>query len=107
MRVAGRWASFDGNLPHCTLAFAGTRFSLIYYSQLSHRQLQPADRAYLEVELGFRLPPKEGGAPALRYATRDDRIARGLRAFALWQRCEEDSLDYLAAWRGSREDDPT
>ena len=69
--------------------------------------LQPADRAYLEVELGFRLPPKEGGAPALRYATRDDRIARGLRAFALWRRCAEDSQDYLAAWRGSREDDST
>ena len=27
----GKWVSFDGNLPHCTLPFKGTRYTLIYF----------------------------------------------------------------------------
>ena len=25
----GKWVDFDGNLPHCTLPFTGTRYTLI------------------------------------------------------------------------------
>ena len=27
----GKWVNFDGNMPHCTLPFKGTRFTLIYF----------------------------------------------------------------------------
>jgi hypothetical protein len=27
----GNWVNFDGNMPHCTLPFQGTRYTLIYF----------------------------------------------------------------------------
>ena len=33
-----KWHEFDGNLPHCTLPFTGTRYTLIYFVQVSARR---------------------------------------------------------------------
>jgi hypothetical protein len=32
LNVKNRWMGFDGNLPHGTLCFTGTRYSLIYFT---------------------------------------------------------------------------
>lgn len=47
---------FNGNQPHCTLPFAGERFSLIFFSSSGHDRMAPRDAAQLRA-LGFsRLP---------------------------------------------------
>mmetsp|Transcript_7548 Transcript_7548/g.11309 ORF Transcript_7548/g.11309 Transcript_7548/m.11309 type:complete len:977 (+) Transcript_7548:51-2981(+) len=48
---------FNGNQPHCTLAFRGERYSLIFFSTAGHDRMNPQDAQVLDV-LGFRLPPK-------------------------------------------------
>ena len=34
-----KWQLFDGNVPHCTLPYSGTRYTLIYFSQMSFKLL--------------------------------------------------------------------
>jgi hypothetical protein len=34
-----KWVQFDGNLPHCTLPYTGTRYTLIYFSNQSYELL--------------------------------------------------------------------
>ena len=31
-----KWVQFDGNLPHCTMPYRGTRYTLIYFIQRSY-----------------------------------------------------------------------
>eukprot|EP01048_Picozoa_sp_COSAG05_P012980 COSAG05_NODE_1341_length_5140_cov_4.176949_6_plen_517_part_00 len=31
-----KWVQFDGNIPHCTLPYTGTRYTLIYFSNQSY-----------------------------------------------------------------------
>ena len=33
------WVTFDGNIPHCTLPYKGTRYTLIYFTQMSYHLL--------------------------------------------------------------------
>lgn len=37
----GKWINFDGNMPHCTLPFHGTRFTLIYFINQSCATVAP------------------------------------------------------------------
>ena len=34
-----KWQRFDGNVPHCTMPYTGTRYTLIYFSQQSFKLL--------------------------------------------------------------------
>ena len=34
-----RWQRFNGNFPHCTLPYAGTRYTLIFFTQQSYKLL--------------------------------------------------------------------
>ena len=34
-----RWVNFDGNEPHCTLPYTGTRYTLIYFTHQSYSRL--------------------------------------------------------------------
>lgn len=54
--VRHKWQRFDGTRPHCTLPYAGTRYTLIYFTQCAHAALPIDDRAQLTA-LGFPLPP--------------------------------------------------
>ena len=33
------WVNFDGNEPHCTLPYTGTRYTLIYFTHQSYSRL--------------------------------------------------------------------
>eukprot|EP01047_Picozoa_sp_COSAG01_P062932 COSAG01_NODE_8081_length_2929_cov_1.668198_2_plen_100_part_00 len=37
-----RWVSFDGNVPHCTMPYTGTRYTFIYFAQQSFARLGAA-----------------------------------------------------------------
>jgi hypothetical protein len=39
--IQGRWCTFDGNIPHCTRPFTGTRYSLIFYTQQARATFLP------------------------------------------------------------------
>jgi hypothetical protein len=54
--VNHRWQEFDGNLPHCTLPFKGTRYTLIYFCHKSFDLLQPGYEERLLGQDGFPLP---------------------------------------------------
>lgn len=59
--VRHTWQRFDGTRPHCTLPYAGTRYTLIFFTQGAHAALPAEDRAQLTA-LGFP-PPAAGAAP--------------------------------------------
>eukprot|EP01050_Picozoa_sp_SAG11_P020973 SAG11_NODE_3641_length_2317_cov_1.812444_2_plen_103_part_00 len=85
----------------CTLPFEGVRYTLIYWSHSRADMLLHEDRAFLETELGldFTPPPTPatvGGRERL-HTPRVARMAEGVAAFALWERCEGKREDYLAA----------
>ena len=53
--IRNKWFAFDGRVPHAACQFSGTRFSLVYFTSMHHRKLNPEPRARLQ-EFGFRLP---------------------------------------------------
>lgn len=84
LNVRHEWQRFDGTRAHCTLPYAGTRYTLIYFTQRAHTGLSAANRARLTA-LGF--PP----IPPLAAAENDD-TGKGGRclntarmAFLRWQ----------------------
>lgn len=74
-----KWVAFDGNTPHCTLPFEGTRFTLIYFTHCSQSILRKEDRALLS-DFGFAMPHKNiMKAPHMR--TAEERLEAGRAAF--------------------------
>lgn len=74
-----KWVAFDGNTPHCTLPFEGTRFTLIYFTHCSQSILRNEDRALLS-EFGFAMPHKNiMKAPHMR--TAEERLEAGRAAY--------------------------
>ena len=55
------WTEFDGNVPHCTLPYTGTRYTLIYFSDTQYEvlgALRPdGDDKAVIASWGFPLPP--------------------------------------------------
>ena len=93
-----KWVLFDGNIPHCTLPYDGTRYTLIYFSQQSYERLgacRPGggDRASIK-SLGFPLPPS--GQVKLDYEPASVRLRHAKAAFRKWKDCEEKGTAY--AW---------
>lgn len=76
------WQAFDGNSPHCTLPFSGTRFTLIYFTHCSQSMLRDEDRVFL-TDLGFAMPQSEiTKAPHMR--TAEERLEAGRLALKLF-----------------------
>ena len=99
------WVRFDGNIPHCTLPYTGTRYTLIYFTHQSYGKLgeghkrraaegnpvgqsrggAPEAAEWLRRVAGFPVPPPglvklDYGAPAKL------RLGRAKQAFLKWQR---------------------
>lgn len=69
------WVAFDGNTPHCTMPFSGTRYTIVYFTHCSQSILQERDRTYLS-DLGFDMPHRDMiKAPHMR--TAEDRLEAG------------------------------
>ena len=99
-----KWKNFDGNIPHCTLPYTGTRYTLIYFANQSYEKLgdcrpEGDDQASIK-SLGFPLPPP--GKKKAQYATSKVRLRTGKAAFRKWQDCEETGADY--SWSDSELD---
>jgi len=52
--VKNQWVGFDGNLPHGTLCFTGTRYSLIYFT-ISRVSSKEKDFVFVYQYLSFNL----------------------------------------------------
>lgn len=78
----GRWVRFDGNEPHCTLPFRGTRYTIVYYLQQSWRKLQPRFAAEAAA-LNLRFPPRDSTVHKRRYLPSKVRVEIGKCAFAM------------------------
>ena len=57
-----RFCFFDGNEPHGTMPFEGTRYTIVYFTQSSFQKASRASLASLR-RLGFALPPTGLRAP--------------------------------------------
>jgi hypothetical protein len=60
-----RWVSFDGNVPHCTMPYTGTRYTFIYFAQQSFARLGAArphadDRAVRTIGAPCTQCPRHG-----------------------------------------------
>ena len=87
-----KWVCFDGNIPHRTLPFAGTRYTLIFYTQQSYSRLGGTDRAFLE-DVGFTFPPvHQDKGP---YGLKSLRLQCAEEAFGWW---EAASLQDQESW---------
>ena len=83
--AGGTWRSFDGNMPHCTLPFTGTRYTVIYFTQQSHHLISENDRERLR-RLGFPMPaPDDSRDAAAAYPRRADRLEAGQEAYRRWR----------------------
>lgn len=94
--VAGAtWHEFDGNMPHCTLPFTGTRYTAIYFTQQSHHLMAEADRALLR-RLGFPLPSSDrDNHQRQQYPRRADRLEAGQEAYRQWRQQQPQQLPPL------------
>merc|ERR1712110_1404203 len=54
VNIKKRWYRFDGNTPHCTYPFTGTRYSLIFFVNQSYKLARKKELNHLE-RLGFKL----------------------------------------------------
>jgi len=79
----GKWVSFDGNMPHCTLPFKGTRFTLIYFINQSYEIMQPGCLAYCRQMAGFDCWPAPGLVKR-KYPPVVDRLQEGKQAYRKW-----------------------
>eukprot|EP01043_Picozoa_sp_COSAG02_P002080 COSAG02_NODE_46_length_45443_cov_36.731497_32_plen_1137_part_00 len=91
-----KWILFDGNVPHCTLPYTGTRYTLIYFSQQSFSRLgayRPhGDDKQWMAQCGFPMPPKN--ARKLEYEPAVLRLKNAKAAFRKWQDCVEKGIDF-------------
>jgi len=44
VNVKNTWYEFDGNMPHCTMPFAGDRYTLIYFINQGYEKINLADK---------------------------------------------------------------
>lgn len=91
-----KWILFDGNVPHCTLPYTGTRYTLIYFAQQSFSRLgayRPhGDDKQWMAQCGFPMPPKN--ARKLEYEPAVLRLKNAKAAFRKWQDCVEKGIDF-------------
>ena len=69
----GQWRAFDGNLPHATLCFRGTRYTLIFFTIKQHGNILPFHRERL-LDAGFPLPSKKNACKSQLSKTRSKAV---------------------------------
>jgi len=94
------WELFDGNIPHCTMPYKGTRYTLIYFTQQSYEHLGK-HKAKTEAgpntwkamkECGFTRPPP--GLEKKQYVSDRMRLMQGEEAFKWWQDLSSQGKNY-------------
>ena len=84
-----KWQLFDGNVPHCTLPYSGTRYTLIYFIQQSYKLLgrsqrnQSACHDLMLRRMDFPFPPPSLVKPRLE--PKKQRLLKGKAAFRKWE----------------------
>jgi hypothetical protein len=81
--VKDKWHSFDGNMPHCTLPYKGTRYTLIYFTQRSHHKIDNESKTFLTKTVGFPFPPPSLQKPP--YPKQLARLTAAVDAFSQWK----------------------
>lgn len=85
--IRGKFFTYDGSEPHCTLPFLGERITLVYFVHQTHPKLGKADRKYLESSLGFPLPPATRLSPKTEDTPpKSVKLAAGRAAFEAFER---------------------
>ena len=77
-----RWITFDGNVPHRTLPFEGTRYSLVYFTASVYTDINAADRSFAVAETAFPWPAP--GQAKRAYPPASERLAAGKAAYREW-----------------------
>ena len=85
--VKNSFVDMDGNIPHATLPFCGTRYTLVYFSHQSWKKASEADQAILKDVYGFPLPPRD--QVMANYGNKEDRLRMGKKLFNQFKRSEE------------------
>jgi hypothetical protein len=88
--VKNKWELFDGNMPHCTLPYAGTRYTFIYFTQRSHHKIDHESKKFLETEIGFPYPPPTMQKPP--YPKQVARLNAAVDVFAKWKASNPDEV---------------
>ena len=70
-------------MPHCTLPYNGTRYTLIYFTQRSFAKVDDDSYSFLVDEMGFPFP--EAGVKKRAYPKQLARVAAGLQEFGPWK----------------------
>ena len=87
-----KWHVYDGNHAHCTVPFAGKRFSFVFFTESRYTKCPAAERAFLEGTLGFPWPHDGGASVRQDYGTSVERVRRGSKAYRAWldgEECED------------------
>jgi hypothetical protein len=88
--VHNKWELFDGNMPHCTLPYAGTRYTFIYFIQRSHHKIDTESKNFLEKEVGFPFPPPTLQKPP--YPKQVARLTAAVECFAKWKTANPEEI---------------
>ena len=91
--VKNNWFEFDGNMPHCTLPFGGTRYTLIYFINQGYEKVNPGDRNLIADTCNFPWP-KDGLKKKRDYGTTPARLHIGQKALDRWKQCQKDGTKY-------------
>ena len=84
--VKEKFIEFDGNVPHATLPFAGTRYTLVFFSHSSWAKAKPVDQLQLR-NCGFPLPKSE--TEKAEYENKNTRITQGKKLFKAYVQSKE------------------
>jgi hypothetical protein len=77
-----KWCIFNGNHGHMTLPFKGTRYSFVFFTQSSYRQVPQDDWDDMTINMEFPFPVTPAGRPWVPAAA--DRVAAALHAHGTW-----------------------
>ena len=75
--VKGKFVETDGNVPHATLPFAGTRYTLVFFTHQSWALTKQEHKEQLANQFGFPLPPLS--MEMASYGDKYDRLHHGKR----------------------------
>jgi hypothetical protein len=56
--VKGKWTAFDGNIPHMTLPFSGTRYTFIFFTHMSYKCSRDSCLDFVQQATCFPIPNK-------------------------------------------------
>lgn len=108
MDCHNKWVTFDGNVPHCTMPYRGTRYTLIYFIQQSYELLgravdiqddsgqwrkgEDCEQEFLKA-WKFPLPPP--GLVKAEYEDAKLRLMKGEEAYKWWSQCKKARKRYV------------